>query len=442
MQVPIHPSERTGSAAALFRIIRFLWLLAADVIPVLCAALLPWSTSAFSIFLAVWLVLLVPIIVYRTFVRSLSQPSYFLPLTLFALAVAGLFWADGPWRDRFAGLSPVVKLLVMPFFMTYFASSKRSHWVLWSFGISCVLLLAGSWAVLLEPQWSFAKSDFAGVPVKNSIDQSYEFALCMVVLARMARALLERRRLAAFVACVSMMLIFFVNLTFVSTSRTALLYIPVLFVLFSIRYFNMKATAAFILVSVIAGMLVWNLSSYLRSRVLQIGVEYNQYRDENKANSTGERLTYWRESIQWIRMAPLIGHGTGSTKQLFEAAAAGKVSHWADKIRNPHNQLLYVMIQWGLFGGIILIAIWFFHARLFWGDARLSAWIGLVVVIQNILSSSLNSHIFDFTEGWIYVLGVATAAGLGKANDVSRRDDRQAIDNGPKQVLGLIARRC
>jgi hypothetical protein len=41
----------------------------------------------------------------------------------------------------------------------------------------------------------------------------------------------------------------------------------------------------------------------------------------------------------------------------------------------------------------------------------LIAWIGTIVVVQNVLSSMFNSHLFDFTEGWIYVAGVGAAAG-------------------------------
>src|SRR5207249_528145 len=34
------------------------------------------------------------------------------------------------------------------------------------------------------------------------------------------------------------------------------------------------------------------------------------------------------------------------------------------------------------------------------------AGIGLIVVVQNVVSSLFNSHLFDFTEGWAYVWGV------------------------------------
>ena len=40
------------------------------------------------------------------------------------------------------------------------------------------------------------------------------------------------------------------------------------------------------------------------------------------------------------------------------------------------------------------------------------AWIGLVIVVQNFISSLLNSHLFDFHEGWVYVMGVGIAGGM------------------------------
>jgi hypothetical protein len=38
------------------------------------------------------------------------------------------------------------------------------------------------------------------------------------------------------------------------------------------------------------------------------------------------------------------------------------------------------------------------------------------VVVQNIFTSLFNSHIFDFHEGWMYVIGVGVAGGLAKAS--------------------------
>ena len=80
-------------------------------------------------------------------------------------------------------------------------------------------------------------------------------------------------------------------------------------------------------------------------------------------------------------------------------------------IGNPHNQTLNVAVQWGIVGVVVLYAMWLVHLLLFRGDG-LAAWIGLLVVVQNIFTSLFNSHLFDFHEGWMYVLGVGVAGGM------------------------------
>jgi hypothetical protein len=61
-------------------------------------------------------------------------------------------------------------------------------------------------------------------------------------------------------------------------------------------------------------------------------------------------------------------------------------------------------------GIVVLYSMWLSHLLLFRGEG-LMAWIGLMVVVQNIFTSLFNSHIFDFHEGWMYVLGAGIAGG-------------------------------
>ncbi len=55
--------------------------------------------------------------------------------------------------------------------------------------------------------------------------------------------------------------------------------------------------------------------------------------------------------------------------------------------------------------------MWVAHLFLFRGN-DLAAWIGLVIVTQNIIGSLFNSHLFDFVQGWVYVIGVGVAGGM------------------------------
>jgi O-antigen ligase len=58
---------------------------------------------------------------------------------------------------------------------------------------------------------------------------------------------------------------------------------------------------------------------------------------------------------------------------------------------------------WGVVGIAVVVAVVVSFADIS-GDG-LVTWIGLLVVVQNFLTSLFNSHLFDFHEGWMYVLG-------------------------------------
>ena len=65
-----------------------------------------------------------------------------------------------------------------------------------------------------------------------------------------------------------------------------------------------------------------------------------------------------------------------------------------------------------LVGVAVLLAMWIAHLLLFVRGAGLTAWIGTIVVVQNVVASLFNSHLFDFTSGWLYVFGVGVAGGM------------------------------
>jgi len=178
-----------------------------------------------------------------------------------------------------------------------------------------------------------------------------------------------------------------------------------------VRYFSRTEVVLVVIAASLIAALSWNASPSLRERLLNVAQEYKQYRDTNAVTSTGQRLEYWRKSMAFIERSPVFGNGTGSTKALFEQAAIGQTGVSAEVIGNPHNQTLNVAVQWGILGCIILYAMWAAHFLLF-QEGGLAAWIGLVAVVENVVSSLFNSHIFDFHEGWIYVLAVGLAGGM------------------------------
>jgi len=400
------------------------WLLSVDLYPALAAASLPWSTTAVSVFTVLWILVVLPTIRWQAFLESLRAPASFLPLAFLALAIAGLFWTEDTWPVAIQGLVPVSKLLAVPLLLYHYERSERGHWVLFAFLASCVLLMGLSWVTYFA-DWKSAPGAIAGVPVRNYIDQSHEFALCLFIMAPLILSFAANGHRAWTFAFAAVMLGFYFDMRFVATSRTAFTYFPILLILFAVKYLNRRHAIYFLLFAAVVELGVLLSSPYLRDRVVRTVQDYrvdrdsrvdrdtNINRDTNTAAATsnGLRLAYWRVSIKSISEAPVFGHGTGSTQQLFSREAEGKSGEWGNVIRNPHNQTLYVAIQWGVLGCLVLYAMWYFHLQLFRGSS-FASWIGLVIVVQNFISSLLNSHLFDFHEGWIYVLGVGVAGGM------------------------------
>ena len=387
------------------------WSTWADIFAILIAASLPWSTTLVSIFAAALLVSMAPFLDVRGFVQSLKRPICVLPLALFALALAGTLWSDVPWAERLHALGQASKLLLLPVLLYHFERSARGLQVMIAFLASCVLLMLMSFVVAFDPGLALKSGAEYGVPVKNYIDQSQEFALCAVVLAYPAVTLWRANRawLAALLIAISLCLV--ANMLFVAVSRTALVTMPIMLAVFALLHLQWRSVVIAACVTAILGGAVWAASPKLRWTAETFVRDYRLYKEHNTPTSIGLRLEFYRKSLRFISEAPVVGHGTGSIRELFEQAAVDQRGAAAEVIANPHNQTLNVAIQWGVIGIVVLYAMWLVHLMLFRGEG-LATWIGLMVVVQNIFTSLFNSHIFDFTEGWMYVLGVGIAGGM------------------------------
>jgi O-antigen ligase len=386
-----------------------------DLIAVLVAVLLPWSTSGVGIGILLWLAALAAALELRPFLRSLRRPISLLPIALVALAALGTLWSDAPWEARWHAVGPAAKLLVLPFLFYHFERSARGMWVFVAFLASCTLLMAMSWIVAFDPSLSLKRPEEPGghgIFVKNYIAQSQEFTLCAVVLAFPIVTLLRDGKVRLALLLTAVAAGFMLNMAFVVVSRTALVTMPVMLAVFAMTHLKWRTNVLLLVTAVVLGTLAWTLSPQLQETTDTFARDYRLYKETNRPTSIGLRLEFWEKSLRFFAEAPVIGHGTGSTRGLFEAAATGpKTLAQGQVIGNPHNQTLSVAVQWGMVGVVILYAMWLSHFSLFRGEG-LAAWIGLMVVLQNMFTSLFNSHLFDFHEGWMYVLGVGVAGGM------------------------------
>lgn len=382
----------------------------ADGLAAAAAFSLPLSTSATGILVAAWLVALVPTFQITDLRREITTFAGGLPVLLWLLALAGFLWADVGWADRLSGLGGYIKLLVIPLLLMQFRRSANVHWVVIGFLAGSVAVLALSWLLTIAPSFPWKKMQVPGVPFKDYLTQSGIFQLCAFGLAYVAveswRADQRRRSFAA----AALVLLFLGNIFYVASGRTALVLMPIFVLLLGYRMFGWRGMAiACVAGSILAGI-VWSSSEYLRTRITTLAEEAKQDPSSLMMTSTGQRLEFYRKSMEIIAKAPLIGHGTGTLHQRFKEEAAGHTGAAGIATKNPHQQTFAVAIEIGLVGAALLWAMWISHLALFRGCGAI-AWFGLIIVIQNILSSLFNSHLFDFTQSWIYVFGVGALGG-------------------------------
>ena len=381
------------------------------------AIALPWSTSATAILLVVWLVTLLPTLDLAVFWREVKSPAGGLPVVLWLLGVFGMLWADVSWPDRFAGLGSFHRLLMIPLLLAQFRRSENGRWVLYGFLASAVALLLASWALVFGlVSWQTNHHlDHFGVAVHDVIAQSTIFLICLFALIWPIGELLLNRNWRLAIGLAGLAALFLANLVFVAISRADVVVIPVLIVVLGWRGFGFKGA---ILACIAAGILAagaWLGSPYLRGRLQQAVDDVQIYRTTHVHNDIGDHFEFLKKSIAFVREAPVIGHGTGSIPDLFRRSTIGQTGAAAVVSVNPHNQILAVATQLGLVGATVLLGMWLAHYLLF-RATDLTAWIGTVVVVENVVSSLSSSHLFDFVHGWLYVLGVGVVGGMARGN--------------------------
>jgi len=383
----------------------------ADWLAVGVAVAMPWSISASQILTAAWLLALIPTLDVAAVRRELNSAAGALPVLLWLLALLGMLWANVPWSERYAGLEGFHKLLVIPLLLAQFRRSGRGIYVVYGFLASCTALLIASWVLIVLWKLWFVNvpMKLPGILVKDYIAQSSEFLVCVFGLLGLAAARWQKGDTRFAAGALLLACLFLANIFYVAPGRTAIVIMPALLVIFGFYFFGWKGVAAAVVAGAVIAAAAWAGSPFLRARVLASFSEVHAYETQGTGSPSAIRIELWKKSLGIITAAPVIGHGTGSIPDQFERAAQGGV--FGQLADNPHNQVFAAAIQLGLIGTALLVAMWIAHLALFRGGGLL-AWIGIVMVVQNVASAPFNSHLFDSFHGWLYAFGVGVIGGI------------------------------
>lgn len=376
-----------------------------QIAAVATAFMLPVSTSGQAIAVSLFAVLALLTLDRARLMATLRTAPALLPLLLFLLMLAGVAWSPLPLGLAIKGVSPYAKLLLIPLVMASALTPRQALQIACGFLAACLILLALSWASFLWPSGPWGWFKWPGVPVKDNAVQSGCFALCAFGLATGAVRIWsqgERRRALAMLA---LALLFFADIFFIFVSKTGLLMAAALLALFLVHAGGWRRVLLIAVPAVLVfAVAVW-FSAPAQRRIAEFSSDMHAAKSSDETVSTGSRLDFWNKALGFIKEAPLLGHGTGSIRPLYQSLESTQPSPYGEATPDPHNQFLAIALQVGLIGGILLLAMWAVHAIMFLGRDY-AAVLGQAVVLQNVVGSLFNSHLATVTQGMLYCLAV------------------------------------
>lgn len=384
--------------------------IAADWIACGALALLPWSTTLAGALTGLWLLVFLPTLDWGDGVRRWREPVIGLPIALFLYSFLAILWTEAPWWDSIVSAIPYIKFWVLALLIVHFAKSPNVLRITLVVLASVLLLVLVSWVTYFFPE--LMKPDkLPGMPVSNRIYLGGFFALATCCLVSIAPPLFRQGRAGLSALCALGAAILFANIVLVTGSRTAMVVLLVVMPIALLQSLSLRSSLYLSAAALVAAVLVTGVSEKARVNILEAVTGATVSVDQSVTNEN-LRLAFWEKAIEIIREHPVLGHGIGDTSNAFAVLVGSKP---AGATNNPHNQTLMTGAQLGLVGIVLLWGMWLAHLLGSIGE-RWEARLCFLVVTQNIVSSQLNSHLSDFTSGWLYVFAVGILGGAIWAN--------------------------
>ena len=334
-----------------------------------------------------------------------GNPVAWMALALFALFVAGSLYSIGSPKDVLDALIRALRLLLIPALIYLLHDPEWRERGITAFLASMVLTLVLSylmWLGVLSGNELLKGTHLDPAVFKAHTTHNVFMAFAAFLLAQGARdAKTLRGRIVRGVLCVAAV----ANVLLMVRGRTGIIVLVVLFVYGLVRAQKARGLLlAGLVLAALAAMVLASPDSMLHRRITLADEEFAQWRagvPPDPTSSVGLRLEFLQNTLEIIGANPLLGVGTGG----FGKAYADRVDGTgAPATQNPHNEILLMIVQFGVAGFVLLAGLlvtqWRLAPRLP-GPFDQAAARALVLTIA--VTSLLSSTLLDHAEGLFFV---------------------------------------
>ena len=339
--------------------------------------------------------------------RRVKLPSTLLLLALLAWFTISLSWTVVDLPRAIADIAKYGKLILIPTMMVLLGSRREALFALGCYAtaqlfvlFSSVLLSSGLELPWVLNQHRLSVGSVFTDYITQSIMTATFAALCWVVRDSLPSARSWQRLILALLALLALF-----DTLYLMPGRTGWAVAAAMVALVAWWALPRRFRAAAVLAPVLIAGLLLATSDTGRARLIGIVTETNRFALQGAENSSsGERLNFWRRSVESIQSAPWLGSGVGSWQTRYLELEHGKPPEFTRTTRNPHNEYLLVGVQLGVFGMLLFVA-WIIATAL---DARRydqpSARAITLMALSLAVAALFNSALFDSSKGSFYCI--------------------------------------
>ncbi len=326
-----------------------------------------------------------------------ERRAIFFCVILFTWMLIGVTYTEAPLKESFMGLNKYSKLLLGVFFAPVFREEKWRRYALNGFFLAIIITII---AALFKDIGFLHQEKFGRFLIfKDRIQTS--FLMAMAAYFSLLLYLEQTKKVPRWIyALIFLLSVFFL---FSTDGRSGYIIFCLLFIWLLWSRWRWKGIIyAFFSIAIIA-LTAYFFSPAFNGRLQESIHDIRVFQSGQDNTSLGLRAEFVKNSLQLIKQHPIFGAGTGSFGSRYISLSV------PDYLRtnNPHNQYVYVWVQWGLLGLILLL--WVFYVQ--WHDSQLLAspmrQITQGLVISIAIGSLANSWLLDTTEGHFYVYFIA-----------------------------------
>jgi len=365
---------------------------------VLLAFVIPISTSATTISMMLILLLwfLSPNFKSRfTFYCKNSLTPYI--GALIGLVFVGVFYTPASSADTWSACKDAMRLSFIPVLMYYLTDNKYKLWVGKAFVGAMILTMILGYCKVYGGL-PIGEKYTVGAVFKSHIKTSYFMALALFFITLYGIQTPKSR------LWVSILVVFMLHyLFFLSVGRIGHLTLFVLGLVFAWRLWRWKGLVSAGVILCLFFVFAYQASNVFSNRVDQLKQDWIFYQEGGRLieSSLGSRIEFAESSLRIFAQNPIVGIGTGAYAKSYEHL------HKGEKILltvNPHNEYLRFMVESGMFGLMVLLALFFKQWQLTDRLPTNQRLLAQGVLVSFYAGCFLNSWLSDFTEAYFYCL--------------------------------------